>query len=75
MPKITTEMLEAAAKVDDLDEALRGVMDAVGIEDGGVAGMVFSGDWEGEWPTASEAERMHMLTKWREAEEMNGGMQ
>jgi hypothetical protein len=70
MTKIEDHMLAAAAHIHDLDEALRSVMDQVGITDGGVAGMVFSGDKDHSWwPNATYAERMEMLWHWAAAEE------
>lgn len=64
---ITDDMLIQAAKVDDVDEALRGVMDQVGITDGGVAGMVFS-KYEEDWPAADPHYRLAMLREWRDVE-------
>jgi hypothetical protein len=70
MKPITTEMLLAAAEISDLDEALASVMDQVGITDGGVAGIVFSGDdWRARWPDEHHNSRMAMLWKWVAAEE------
>lgn len=67
--RITDDMLAAAAKIDDLDAALKGVMDQVGIDEGGVAGMVFSGEQDsGWWRTADVHYRLAMLREWRDAE-------
>jgi hypothetical protein len=74
MKPITADMLIGAAAINDLDEALRSVMDVVGIDDGGVAGLVFSGDRDRDWwPTAAHTERMEMLRRWAAAEEAMGG--
>lgn len=70
---ITDEMLEAAAYIDDLDEALRSVMDQVGITDGGCAGLVFSGDKDHNWwQLANASERFDMLCQWRDSEQASG---
>jgi len=69
--RITDAMLVAAVDIDDLDEALRSVMDQVGIDDGGVAGIVFCGRFEEDWPTASRDYRLTMLQHWREAEQVH----
>jgi hypothetical protein len=67
-------MLQAAAQINDLDEALRSVMDVVGIDDGGVAALVFSGDdWNARWPDEHHNSRMAMLRKWADAEESYAG--
>lgn len=65
--KITDEMLAAAAKIDDIDEAVRSVMDQVGIDEGGVAGIAFSG-LEDPWASLSDDERLHWLEGWRDSE-------
>ena len=69
--KIADGMLEAAAKIDDPDDAVRSIMDQVGIDEGGVAGIVFSGyrglDW---WPTASHHDRLEMLHEWVRVEQI-----
>lgn len=68
--KITDDMLVAAIQIDDLDEALRSVMDQVGIDEGGVAGMVFSGQRGEDWYTAYPRYRLDMLYYWRDTEQV-----
>lgn len=68
--KITDDMLQAAARIDDLDEACRSVQDAVGIDDGGVAGMHFGGQYEDDWPTADYWYRLQMLREWVDLEKV-----
>lgn len=66
--RITDEMLDIAARSDDLDAAVKGVMDQVGIDEGGVAGMSFCGEPGETWPTANHYDRLSMLCEWRDAE-------
>ena len=50
-----------ASQIDDVDAALLALMNIAGIDDGGVAGIVFSGfDWNG----ASQSERVDQLAEW-----------
>jgi hypothetical protein len=50
-----------ASQIDDVDAALLTLMNIAGIDDGGVAGIVFSGfDWGG----ASQSERVDQLAEW-----------
>lgn len=58
--KITKALLAEVVAIDDLNDALFRFQTAIGIDDGGVAGVVFSGTWDDEWPTAS-AERRHEM--------------
>jgi hypothetical protein len=72
---ITDAMLDAAAQIDDLDEAVRSVMDQVGITTGDVAGLHFSGTQDRSWwPTASISDRLEMLQGWRAAEQTWGDL-
>jgi hypothetical protein len=68
--RITDTMLQAALGVDDLDEAIGTIMEQVGITDGGIAGMVFSGaynhDW---WREADRQDRLWKLCEWRDYEQ------
>jgi hypothetical protein len=67
---ITDAMLAAAAQIDDLDEALRSVMDQVGITSGDVAGVVFSGSRDAEWwAVVSSEDRLRQLGHWRDVEQ------
>lgn len=52
-----------AAACDDLDEAARAIQNAIGQDDGGLAGMFFSDfeDIESRWPSMSPSERQPIL--------------
>lgn len=65
--KITDEMLDAASRISDIDEALRTVMDVVGIDDGGVAAMALS-HVESDWPHTTPDQRRQWLNSWRNSE-------
>lgn len=69
--RIADEMLFAAVKIDDLDTAVRSVMDQVGMTDGTVAGCTFCGQYEDDWPTADPHYRLSMLREWRDNEQAN----
>jgi hypothetical protein len=66
--RITDDMLIAATLIDDLDAAVKSVMDQVGIDEGGVAGLVFGGVYADAWPTADPHYRLAMLREWRDTE-------
>jgi hypothetical protein len=63
--EVSKAQLETAAANDDLDAALLPIMNLCGIEDGGVAGQVFSGF---DWPTATKTDRMAKLEYWLRVE-------
>ncbi|MDQ1817252.1 hypothetical protein RBA41_28500 [Massilia sp. CCM 9210] len=65
---ITQAMLDKASENPDLDRALDPLMDAAGIKDGDVAGVVFSGPKGQSWPTAAGADRLEMLGEWMSTE-------
>jgi len=67
--KITEDMLMAAAKVDDLDDAVRGVMDQVGITTGDVAGIVLT-SYQDEWADLDYWGRLAALREWRDVEQV-----
>jgi hypothetical protein len=69
--RITDDMLVDATKIDDVNEALRSVMDQVGIDEGGVAGRVFCGEFEEDWPTADAHYRLAMLREWHDVEKVH----
>uniref|UniRef100_UPI003F494579 hypothetical protein n=1 Tax=Cupriavidus necator TaxID=106590 RepID=UPI003F494579 len=56
---ITHAMIDAAAQVNDLNDALYPLQRAAGIDSGDVAGVFFSGDGKSEttWTIASPAVR------------------
>ena len=61
-------LLAEALATDDLDLALAPIMEALGIQTGDVAAMVFSGDWHATWPTAHKNQRELKLGQWLAAE-------
>jgi len=65
--RITNGMLQMAARLNDIDDAVKSVMDQVGIDDGGVADMEI-GDKRAVWYDATYVERFNWLSQWREAE-------
>lgn len=79
-------LLEKALQTDNLDAALGMLMGAIGISDGGVAGIVFTGEWrdtglDGDkaWEAGDADARREMLSHWFGAEALwcmrpEGGM-
>jgi hypothetical protein len=65
---ITDNLINTAAATADLTDALFNFQAAIGQDDGGVAALVFSGDWAREWPRASLARRREMMDKYVELE-------
>ena len=59
--RITEALIEETAANDDLNDALFAFQNHIGIESGDVASIVFCGDWEREWPTASHTRRRQMM--------------
>lgn len=68
--EVADSMRDVAAQIDDLDEAVKSIMDVVGITTGDVAGLYFAGQPEKSWPAASAQERVAMLSGWLELEEV-----
>lgn len=61
-----TALLSAALLCDNLDDAVRPIQEALGITDGGVAALAFSGlpDGDDSWPKLSPDERREWLCRW-----------
>lgn len=59
--RITDAEVEGAALVDDLDAAIRPLMDKAGITTGDVAGMCFSGV---EWSDLGVLGRLEAIGNW-----------
>lgn len=59
--QIPEQLVEDTIAKDDLNDALFDFQNAIGIDDGGVAGVVFSGGWDDEWPTATQERRREMM--------------
>lgn len=68
---ITPEMIKTASLVDDIDDAIRPLQEAAGIEDGGLASVVFSGILDHDtWPTATPEDRIEGIENWIKLEEI-----
>lgn len=65
---ITDDLINTAVATADLTDALFDFQTAIGQDDGGVAALVFTGDWTIEWPTASAERRREMMDKYVELE-------
>jgi hypothetical protein len=61
LSNISDSLIAKVVTIDDVDEALFEFQTAVGIDDGGIAGVVFSGGWDAEWRTASTERRSSMM--------------
>lgn len=59
--KVNDELLATVVATDDLNDALFDFQLTVGINDGGVAALVFSGGWDDEWPSATKERRHQMM--------------
>lgn len=70
---ITKKLVAAAVATDDLNDALYQFQNAIGIDSGDVAGVVFSGGWDDEWTTASLARRHEMMTHYVATERASAG--
>lgn len=69
-PDIATQLklIRAAAQETNLDYACRIIQDGIGQDDGGVAGMFFSGPEGDSYPNATYSERVEILTEYMAAE-------
>lgn len=59
--KVNDELLAKVVATDDLNDALFDFQLTVGINDGGVAALVFSGGWDDEWASATSERRHQMM--------------
>jgi hypothetical protein len=66
---ITMAQLAQSVGTDDLNEAVAMLQQAAGIVSGDLAGIMFCGAWEDEWPTAKPGRRAEMLREWLAAED------
>jgi len=70
-------LMAKAIEIDDLDAALRAIMDPLGITDGGTAGMYFCRVYDNDldeyenWRRASASERLAELEEWLRLEEIH----
>lgn len=60
--------IEASSLIDDLDEAIRPIQEILGQDDGGPAGIFFSGPDGDRWSTATESDRAEVLRLYVEFE-------
>lgn len=56
--------LQVAARTQDIDQAVKLVMDTIGIDTGDVAAQFFSGEKEKGWEGASYSDRYETLKEW-----------
>lgn len=71
--EITKGLLSEVVAIDDLNDALFLFQTAIGIDDGGVAGVVFSGGWDDEWHSATAARRHEMMAHYVSVEHAMAG--
>lgn len=67
LSRITPGHIAAAARTDDLDDAVRPLQDLAGITDGGIASLSLSAAL---WHHARPPDREHMLRNWIEIERL-----
>jgi hypothetical protein len=65
---ITEELINAAVANDDLTDALYNFQNAIGIDAGDVAGLVFGFGWDDEWPDATPTRRREMMDRYVDRE-------
>jgi hypothetical protein len=64
--RITESLIDACARIDDIDAAFKIMQDAAGIDDGGLADMAFDRD---DWINKDDPEsRTRMIYKWLDLE-------
>jgi hypothetical protein len=68
--RITKKMITRAVSNNDLNDALFDFQCAIGIDDGGVAGIVFSGGWDVEWSAADHPRRRTMMDHYIKSEKL-----
>lgn len=56
------DQIEASAKIDDLDDAVRPIQDILGQDDGGHASHFFSGEWD--WKLLGDMGRKKLLIRY-----------
>lgn len=62
------DTIRYAIEFDDINDAVRTVQDAIGVDDGGYASMHFSHLSEGDWIPMSKYERAIMLMDYAKGE-------
>lgn len=71
--RITEKLITEAVKTDDLNDALYRFQNAIGIDSGDIAGVVFSGGWDDEWPLATIERRREMMDHYISVERSSAG--
>ena len=66
--KIKMDDVGRATQIDDLDKALQGLMAIADIDDGGIAGIVFSDFTPEQWAKANQWTRVQWIAKWIKTE-------
>lgn len=69
---ITPELLAAAARENDINDAVKMVQDAIGVDTGDFAGMFFSGEQYDAWPDMHPTTRLRALMDYADAEQAHG---
>jgi hypothetical protein len=62
--RIRIEDVGRATQIDDLDAALLTLMKIAGIDDGGIAGIVFSDFGPEAWEQADQWTRVQKIAEW-----------
>jgi len=65
---ITEDMLCSAARIDNLQVAIKDIMSRAGVDDETEASAVLAGDQEQPWPIVGYHARLAMLVHWRALE-------
>lgn len=72
--QITKKLITEAVTTDNLTDALFRFQNAIGIDSGDVAGVVFnSRDWDHEWPLATVERRREMMSHYISVERSSAG--
>lgn len=58
------EQIEASAKIENLDDAVRPIQDILGQDDGGLAAQFFDDLHQLEWPVMPENRRRYQLIRY-----------
>jgi hypothetical protein len=71
--QITKKLITEAVTTDDLNDALFRFQNAIGIDSGDIAGVVFTGVWDDEWPLATIKRRREMMDHYISVERSSAG--
>lgn len=71
--QITEKLITEAVTTDDLNDALYRFQNAIGIDSGDIAGVVFTGAWDDEWPLTTIERRREMMDHYISVERSSAG--